>query len=726
MRKNIFIALIGILAGIGLFINFETINPLLIMLIGFVSALVFTLIDKKLSIFALTFVLGFFLSSQNLDSYKLRNYEESKLEITIIEKRKVNDDYRYFVKARGKGIDEKSLIFTDENFEIGDKFLIDGQISLANKNTNPNLFNYRNYLLSKSIASNIKINKIYKKSHDSSIILKLRNEFYTYIHNIFEIHLDKQASDLVVSVILGENLIENDDIKDLGLTHILAVSGLHIDLLVTFILYCFKKLNINYKYGYIFALLIALLYGSLISFPFSVIRVLIIYLIGFLAFLYQFPEDKIKSLMIAAFLILIINTFAILNVGFVLSFIATSGIYLLYPKLKKYLNNCLISESIGFITCIQASILPFVAYYYGKINILSILANFLILPIFSICMYIIFVIVLFYPLIHFIMLPMFTLLNYLINSILNLTFMLNSIKFLNIDFIHQSILVSIYLYFLVLVSVYIKKSNNKLIKEFYTINLLAIVLSLGYDRLNTEISYSMIDIGQGDAFLINDRGDYYLIDVGGPKYDNYDSGEKILIPYLKSIGVKNIKAVFISHEDSDHSGNIEILNNNFNIENVVTSKNNINTLRKYNPKIIEEDDKIRLKDGYIKCIFEGVAGEENAESLGLLVNIKGASILTMGDLPKEYENLIDQKADILKVSHHGSKTSTSKQFVENVNPKVALISAGRNNRYGHPTAEVIENLNGVKIYNTQNDGMVKIYFDKDVRIERYLKGRFFK
>ena len=95
-------------------------------------------------------------------------------------------------------------------------------------------------------------------------------------------------------------------------------------------------------------------------------------------------------------------------------------------------------------------------------------------------------------------------------------------------------------------------------------------------------------------------------------------------------------------------------------------------------------------------------------------------------MPKEYEEQIDQEADILKVSHHGSKTSTSKEFVEKVKPKAALISAGRNNRYGHPSSDVINNLDGVKMFNTQTDGMVKIYFDKNVRIEKYLKGGFFK
>mgnify|MGYP002713479018 FL=1 len=726
MRKKIFIALIGLLAGIGLFISFETINPIYILSISAVMALILLFIDKKLMAFPIALAVGFSLSFYKLDSYRLIDNSDEKLEITITEKRKVDDSYRYFVKVRGANISEKSVIFTEEDFPIGQKYLIDGEITLANKNTNPNLFNYRNYLISKSIGSNIKIKRIYKEGRSSSILLNLRNKFYNYIHSIFENNLNKNSANFVISVVLGENLIQNEDIKDLGLAHILAVSGLHIDLLIGFILYIFYKLNFNYRYGYMSALTLAFLYGALIGFPYSIIRVLIINLIGFLAFLYQYPEDKIKSLLVAALLILIYNPFAVLNAGFVLSFVATSGVYLVYPKLRKYLNKDLLADNIGFTTAIQATLLPFTAYYYGKINFISILANFLIVPVFTLAMYIIFAIIIFYPILSFIMTPFFVIINYLLESMINLTLMLNSFKFLNIEFIHQSILISIYLYFLILVSIYIKKSNKKLIKNFYIINIVVVMLSLGYEKLNPETSFSMIDIGQGDTFLINDRGDYYLIDVGGPKFDNYDSGEKILVPYLKSIGVRDIKAVFISHEDRDHSGNMEILNKNFNIQNVITIQDNIGSLAKYQPKIIKKNDKIKLKNGYITCVFDGINGEENAESMGLLINIEGIKILTLGDLPKEYEDTLDIKADILKVSHHGSKTSTSKEFVGKVSPKAALISAGRNNRYGHPTKEVLENLDGIKIYNTQTDGMVKIYFDKDVRIEKYLKGGFFR
>lgn len=112
--------------------------------------------------------------------------------------------------------------------------------------------------------------------------------------------------------------------------------------------------------------------------------------------------------------------------------------------------------------------------------------------------------------------------------------------------------------------------------------------------------------------------------------------------------------------------------------------------------------------------------------MGYIIEIKGIKILTLGDLPSEYEDDLNIKADVLKVSHHGSRTSTSRSFVEKVDPQIALISAGRNNKYGHPTREVLENLDGVKIYNSQINGMVKINFKKQVSVESYEKGGYFR
>lgn len=726
MRKKILFALIGIITGITIFINFETLNPFYVLIASTILFFILYFFDKKYLTFPIFLAFGFILCLYNFNQYSFRNKEESKVIITISEKRELDDGYRYFAEVRGVDLTEKSVFISDEDYQIGEVLLITAKPNIPNRNTNPNLFNYRNYLMSKKIASTFDIIKVHKRSISGSRLLAIRRSFYNYIHKLFENNLSMEASDFAISVILAENIIENNEIKDLGLAHILAVSGLHIDLLIGFILFIFHRLNLNYKYGYVTALTLCFLYGYIISFPFSVIRVLIINLIGFLAFLYSYPEDKIKSLILAALIILIVNPYALLNAGFVLSFAASAAVLLIWPKFKIYTANNLIYENLGFTTAIQLALLPFSVYYYGKINLLAIIANFIIVPIFTLTMYLIFICIILYPILRILTKPVFILLDYLLSSVLNITSLLSHIDILSFDFAHPSILVSLYLFVLIIIIFNIKRSNKKLLRYFYTTNLLVVVLSLGYEKLNPELSFSMIDIGQGDAFLLNDGGDYYLFDVGGPKYDNFDSGERILIPYLKSLGIRDIEAVFISHEDMDHSGNLPALFENFNIKNLMTNKYNIEGLKQYSPRIINKGDKITIKSGDITCVYEGEKGDENAESLGLMIKINGVKILSLGDLDSIYEDELDLRADILKVSHHGSKNSTSKEFVEKLDPKLALISAGRNNRYGHPNKEVLDNLEGVRIYNSQDRGMVKIVFKDGIRVESYLQGGYFR
>lgn len=712
------------MAAVGAFISFEQINIFTIILLSFGLGFIFYVKNSKLIYFFLAFAITFLSAKVNFHNKELRLYKPDTYKFTVYEKRKMEEGYRYFLLFENNKKHEKTVSFMEADLSIGEVFLAKADFESPQTNTNPNLFSYRKYLSSKEIFSETEIKKIYKKDNSHNLGLKLRNDFYTYVHKVFENNMSKRAADFCISVVLGENIVDDNSIRDLGLSHILAVSGLHIDLLFTFILFILRKLRINYKYSYSFALILALVYGYLIAFPFSVIRVIGVNIIGYLAFLYKKPFDKIKATLIIAVLILLINPFAILNTGFILSFVASFSILLIYPKFERKFGKTYFRKIFIFTLAIQLGILPFLVYYFGRINILTILANFLVLPIFNISMYLIFIVLLFSPLFKAFLKIGFLSLDFLVRSMLNITAVLSKVNISVIDFKKTNFLLALYGFLLVLILVNLER---KLIKR--NINLLmvsAIILILSLVSDFNKISYQMIDIGQGDSFLINDRGEYYLIDVGGPNYKTYNSGERVLVPYLKSLGIKNIKGIFISHEDNDHMGNLDLVCENFKVDNIYSNKLNVERLKKYKPVVLNKNDKINLSSGYVECIYEGSDGEENANSLGLLINIKGIRILSLGDLPSEYEREIDKKSDILKLSHHGSKTSSDRGFIEKIDPQIVLISAGRNNKYGHPNEEVLKNVSDRLIYNTQDDGLVEIDFTKNFKINTYLKGGYFR
>ena len=724
MRKSILLFLFGMMASVGVFINFEQINIFIIILLSFGLGFIFYVKNSKLIYFFLAFAITFLSAKVNFHNKELRLYKPDTYKFTVYEKRKMEEGYRYFLLFENNKKHEQTVSFMEDDLAIGEVFLAQANFKSPQTNTNPNLFSYRKYLSSKEIFSETEIKKIYKKGNSNNLGLKFRNDFYNYVHKVFETNISKRAADFCISVVLGENIIDDNSIRDLGLSHILAVSGLHIDLLFTFILFILRKSRINYKYSYAFALILALLYGYLIAFPFSVIRVIGVNIIGYIAFLYKKPFDKIKATLITAVLILLINPFAILNTGFVLSFVASFSILLIYPEFERKFGKTYFRKIFTFTLAIQLGILTFLVYYFGRINILTILANFLVLPIFNISMYLIFIVLLFSPLFKAFLKIGFLSLDFLVRSMLNITAVLSKLNLSVIDFKKPNFLLVLYGFLLVLILVNLERKVIKRNINLLIVSAMILMLSLASDF--NKVSYQMIDIGQGDSFLIKDRGDYYLIDVGGPNYKTYNSGEKVLVPYLKSLGIKNIKGIFISHEDNDHMGNLDLVCENFKVDNIYSNKLNVERLKKYKPVVLNKNDKINLSSGYIECIYEGSDGEENANSLGLLINIKGVKILSLGDLPSEYEREIDKKADILKLSHHGSKTSSDREFIEKIDPRIVLISAGRNNKYGHPNEEVLENVSDRLICNTQDDGLVEIDFTKNLRINTYLKGGYFR
>ena len=566
------------------------------------------------------------------------------------------------------------------------------------------------------------------RTRSSNIFLSLRRTFTSYVNRIFRENLSKDSADFVISVILADNLFEKGDINKLGLAHILAISGFHLNLLMSFMTLILSKIGLSYKKSMILSLILASIYGYIIGFAYSIQRVIIVGTIIFLGFLLRRGVDRVKALMVAAILILFINPFAILNVGFILTFVTMLAIYKIYTRLKAYFKEGFIRNNLAFTTSIQVATLPFTAYYFRCFNFLSIIANFLVVPVFELAMYLIFSLIFLYPFLKNLLRPLFLILDIMIRSIFNMTEALAKINLFFIDFMAESIFISLYLF--VLIFVFINIKNKKGLDKFLRTSLTIVILSMAVRSLDRPIEYQMIDIGQGDAFLLNDRGKYYMIDVGGPKYKEYDSGERILVPYLKSLGIKELEAVFISHEDSDHAGNLDILRENIRIKKIVTdNKVSKEFIEKFQPSFMAKGDEISLKSGKITCIFDGAGGklDKNDQSLGLLLDIRDNKILTMGDLSSPYEDKLKVQADILKLSHHGSASSSSKEFIEEVNPNMVLISAGRDNSYGHPNKKVLENVGKIKKYNTQTDGLVKIKFYKGrVRVEKYLKGGFFR
>jgi competence protein ComEC len=227
-----------------------------------------------------------------------------------------------------------------------------------------------------------------------------------------------------------------------------------------------------------------------------------------------------------------------------------------------------------------------------------------------------------------------------------------------------------------------------------------------------------LDVSQGDSSIIRYKDKVYMIDTGGKVNSNYLYTDNT-IKMLKSFGFSSIDYLILTHGDYDHMGEAINLVNNFKVENVIFNCGSYNDLEK---ELIKVLDKKKIK--YYSCIKElnidknklyflqtKEYDNENDNSNVIYTELDGYKFMLMGDAGVTTEKEIINKynlsdIDVLKVGHHGSKTSSSEEFINEIKPKYSIISVGKNNRYGHPNKGVLENLRDSKIYRTDQDGSI--------------------
>jgi len=250
--------------------------------------------------------------------------------------------------------------------------------------------------------------------------------------------------------------------------------------------------------------------------------------------------------------------------------------------------------------------------------------------------------------------------------------------------------------------------------------------------LNSNVYVTVLDVGQGDSLLIRlpyNKGNI-LIDTGGiinyKTNENTNITDNILIPYFKAEGISKIDLLILTHGDYDHMGEAINLVENFKVEKVIFNCGEFNELEQDLIKVLD-----KKKIPYYSCIKElNIAdnklyflnnkdyGNENDNSSVIYIELNKHKFLFMGDAGVEVEEDLIEKydlkdIDILKVGHHGSRTSSSKEFIDEITPKYSIISVGKNNQYGHPTDVVLENLEDSKIYRTDKDGSIMFKIKKN-------------
>lgn len=636
---------------------------------------------KKLNlIFLFSIIYVFIVIKLNLITTKYNDIVSITGVVTNI---KYSDD-KTTITIKNK---EKILIYThnDISLNLGDYVNVTGKFYLPNENTTKNIFNYRNYLKSKKIywiSNDPEINII---KYNKNIFYKIKNKIIYKINNEY-----------LNSFILGDNSYLDDTVitsyRINGISHLFSISGMHITLLSTLLLKLLSKIFKSKKVIYILVSSFLIFYMFLIGFTPSVIRAVLLFII------LNFTKNKASSaLIIILSILLIINPYYIYDLGFKYSFIVSFFLIRFnYLFNKNYFYNLILISLIAFLASIPVQINNFFS-----INLLTIINNIIFVPLVSIIIFP-------FSLLAFLLKPLIPVLDFLMNIFEHLSIFMS--KF-NIQIIIPKM--PIFLIIIYYILLYNLNKINFIIIVFF----LFIYSNIKYFNPTYEVTF--LDVGQGDSIFISlpyNKGNI-LIDTGGNLFSdkNYISNN-ITIPYLKSIGVKKLDYLIITHGDADHAKEALNIVNNIKVDHILLNNYNNELESKLGGKNI--GNTILNINGYKFRIFNYKNTMENNDSLIVYTIINNYKLLFMGDATYLEEKMLLEDfnisdIDILKVGHHGSKTSSSKEFIEKLKPTYSIISVGENNMYKHPNEEVLKNLSDSKILRTDQSGTISFVFNKN-------------
>lgn len=673
-------------------------------------------------------------------NFNARDYKLNSFDGDIVGKVVLSNENKSVIKTdfiKGKKFKTKLLVY--EKLDRGGSYKIHGKFYPPLPDMNKGTFDYEKNNKAQGIYLLGKLSR-YDKISDSRGIYKLSNLFIDRAKYFFNKNLNERNAGLLSSLILADKSLvdsfDRDRFDSLGMSHILAVSGLHIGVLAIFLEFIIKKISKNKKFTDLSLVIILFLYIMAIDFPISAVRAFLFYILYNGNTYLEEDIDNRDIFFLSLSIILFINPMAIYSISFLLSYGAIFGLIFIYPHLiERVSSKSLVNKSIIGTLSVLISVFPLVNYYFSGFSILVFVANLFIVPIYSIIISLGFIMGLgIFP----------SLIGSFLDIIMNATYGLESLLiskgsiFLILKAFKFEYIFVYYIFLILILNRHkineIIRPNLKLIEIYMTVSFIVMGIGIYKDLMTFEISQLYVD--QGDCTLISYRGKNYLIDTGGARFEN-KIAEKYLFPSLKLRGVSTIDGIFISHFDEDHAGNLNKILKNYRVKNVFVNhlpedKNILKIVEKYSNIIqLSKEDRIKLfKDTSLEVLLDNKDREdENDKSMVLFLNHKGFKTLFTGDISSEVESQVDREINLLKVAHHGSNTSTSEEFLEKTKAEFAMISAGYENSYGHPNKEVLKNLekHGIIYYVTSKDGETdfKIFGDK-LQIEAHNKEEDYK
>ncbi len=808
MKRPILVAVIGYIIGIiiGLYFNFSIVffYLLAIPIAVFIKSIkirkkkfsfysisrylrYFKLVlDRKVIITIIIFscLSNFIIREKNKKYNDFYNTSESVEIVAKVTSEAQEKEYKNTYKIKvleinkyKKDINLYLNIDNKKDLKYGDIIKIKGKYKAPDIQRNYGGFSYREYLKTLNIYGNVTAERI------EVIEKSKRNDISFFIHQIKENvklnakkYLDEETYSIYLGLILGDTSYIEDDTKEKfrnsNMSHILAVSGMHITYIVLGIVLFLSKLS-GKKIAKILSIIVLVFYITITGFSPSIIRACSTAIIMLVGGIINRKSDVWTSMSISLFIILIHNPFLITNIGLQFSYMGTLGIIILNKNVMKILtskkntdkhkirkfkihktkfNEKFISkfkEIIAVSISAQIFILPLTIFHFNTIGLYFLITNLLLSliigPVIILGFLFLTMLILNLSILNIFAFPI----KWGIKIILFITQIGNfpyskiyvatpKVFVLIIYFVFVMVLNHIYTactnksptnsnlrvkYMLQLLKYNIRKYSKKIISFVILIIFLSIFVVLFIPK---SLKIHFVDVGQGDCCFIETPGNKtILIDGGGSEFGSYDVGKNTLLPYILDRGYTKIDYIFISHFDTDHVQGLLTILKELQVENVIIAKQKeesqnykkfieIVNSGKLKVDIVKKGDRVKIEDDlYFDIIWPNTQNliNENAlnnNSMMCKLIYKDFSMVFTGDIEEiaekkilqEYKNNLRMlNSTILKIAHHGSKTSSMQEFLEAVKPKIVLIGVGESNKFGHPNKEVLERLELLRFKN---------------------------
>ena len=595
-----------------------------------------------------------------------------------------------------------------------------GKINLSQATAQRNFqgFNYQSYLASQGIYRIAQIERLDQVVPQKSLspldfFHQLRRRALVHIQTHFPSPMRHYMTGLLFGYLDKEFDEQSQLYTSLGIIHLFALSGMQVGFFLGWFRYGLLRLGLPKDYLFIVLLPFSLCYGLMTGWTASVLRSLVQSLLA------EFGIKKLDNMGITLLLLFLLLPHFLLTVGGVLS---CSYAFLLCLFDFEDLSSLKKSIYTSLVLCL--GILPFLTYYYGTFQPVSLILT----AIFSIVFdsFLLPVLTVFFALSG---LVIFSQINPLFEWMESFLTWIQS-------WIGQPLILGkpslfqfgLMIAVLVMLFDFWKKSQFRIC----LLMIFGLLMVWVKHPLTNEVT--VVDVGQGDSiFLRSMKGDTILIDVGGKvtfgtkekwqESSQTSNAEKTLIPYLQARGVSQIDYLVLTHTDTDHIGDLEEVAKCFKIKEIcvsqgaLTKPSFVKRLRTIKCPVhtLKAGDKLPMMGSNLQVLYPNKVGDGgNNDSIVLYGKLLGSSFLFTGDLEKEGEEELmasypTLRASVLKAGHHGSKGSSSEAFLDQLNPSLALVSAGENNRYKHPNDETIERFKQrhIKILRTDKDGAIR-------------------